>query len=111
VPAKAGLYESEVATPPTRVLVAPRAVKVMPSGLTSKITVPVGTPAPPVTVAVSVILPPIIIVVADSSVAVTEATFTGTSGLTTNGSARIPALGAVIVRIPAVDSPKIICAC
>jgi len=96
---------------PFSVLGAPRAVKVIPSGLTSKITVPVGTPAPPVTVTVSVILPPVVIVVADSKVAVTEATFPGTSGFTTNGSAVFPALGAVIVRIPAVDSPEIIGAC
>jgi len=83
---------------PSSVWVAPKAVKVIPSGLTSKITVPVGvTPAPLVIVAVSVILPPVVIVVAESRVAVTESAFpttgviTGvTAANTISGSAEFP---------------------
>ena len=58
---------------PFSVPVAPKAAKVAPpSELTLKITVPVGVTPALVTVAVSVILPPTVIVVADSSVAVVE---------------------------------------
>ena len=58
---------------PFSVGVAPKAAKVAPpSELTLKITIPVGVTPALVTVAVSVILPPTVIVVADSSVVVVE---------------------------------------
>jgi len=61
---------------PFSVPVAPKAAKVAPpSELTLKITVPVGVTPALVTVAVSVILPPTVIVVADSRVVVVETAY------------------------------------
>jgi len=76
-----------------------------------KITVPVGVTPVPVTVAVSVTLPPTVIVVADSKVAVNRSGFPWNKRIYNQRFGGSPALGAVIARIAAVDSLEIIGPC